>query len=220
VRRLPLWLALITILLALIVLPVGAQSYMWVTVNGVPSAPRVLFGAGTAAAPSSSFTLDPDTGLFNPFANYVGVAAAGSHVANFNTSGLEVALTGQMQWSNIAAGAAPELIMTRVATGVLNVSGPSSTPDFGINVSGSPTLSTCGDGALQTGSSNSSGRVVGTTQTACTLTFSATFGGNSADCLIENITANRGNVTAASSTAFTVSNLTAGDDFMYFCVGR
>lgn len=88
------------------------------------------------------------------------------------------------------------------------------------NFSGPPVASSCGDGALQTGSTNSSGRVVGTTQTACTLTFSNTFGGNAADCQIENITANRGNVTASSSTAFTVSNLTAGDDFMYWCTGR
>lgn len=84
-----------------------------------------------------------------------------------------------------------------------------------------PALTTCGDGAAQTGSNSTSGRVVGTTQTACTLTFTVALTGyNSADCVIENLTANRGNVTAASASAFTVSNLTAGDDFMYICAFR
>lgn len=83
-----------------------------------------------------------------------------------------------------------------------------------------PVVSACGDGALQTGSNDTVGRVIGTTQTACTITFGGSYGGNSADCVMENLTANRGNITAASSTAFTVSNLTAGDDFMYVCLGR
>lgn len=83
-----------------------------------------------------------------------------------------------------------------------------------------PVVSSCGDGALQTGSSDAVGRVVGTTQTACTVTFGGAYGANAADCVIANITANRGNVSAASTAAFTVSNLTAGDDFMYVCLGR
>jgi hypothetical protein len=83
-----------------------------------------------------------------------------------------------------------------------------------------PVVSVCGDGALQTGSNDTVGRVVGTTQTACTVTFGGAFGANAADCVIANITANRGNVSAASTAAFTVSNLTAGDDFIYLCAGR
>jgi hypothetical protein len=81
-------------------------------------------------------------------------------------------------------------------------------------------LSTCGTGTLATGSNDTVGRVTATGATACTVTFSASFGGNSADCAIENMTANRGNVSAASSTAFTVSNLTAADVFVYHCFGR
>lgn len=83
-----------------------------------------------------------------------------------------------------------------------------------------PVLSTCGTGTLATGSNDTVGRITATGATACTVTFSATFGGNSADCAIENMTANRGNVSAASSTAFTVSNLTANDVFVYHCLGR
>lgn len=128
---------------------------------------------------------------------------------------LGIAVVGVMAQVEVTRRAAGSLIGT-----LINISDVDGSPDFNIHVGGSPTLSSCGDGALATGSSNSSGRVDGTTQTACTLTFSSTFGGNAADCIIENITANRGNVTAASATAFTVSTLTAGDDFIYLCVGR
>jgi hypothetical protein len=124
----------------------------------------------------------------------------------------------------VLSGQAQHVVTTAskliTGTGLADVTDGDGAPVARLNVAGAPTLSTCGDGALQTGSSNTSGRVVGTTQTACTLTFSVSFGGNSADCFIENLTANRGNVTAASATAFTVSTLTAGDDFMYWCVGR
>lgn len=127
--------------------------------------------------------------------------------------------TGSYQFAT-GAGSTADLRLTRGGAGLLGITDADGTPALNLNVSGAPSLSTCGDGALATGSSNTSGRVVGTTQTACTLTFSSTFGGNSADCWISNLIANRGFVSAASSTAFTVSGLTAGDDFMYFCVGR
>lgn len=83
-----------------------------------------------------------------------------------------------------------------------------------------PTLSSCGTGTLATGSNDTVGRLTVVGATACTLTFSATFGGNSADCVIANMTANRGNVSAASATAITVSNLTDGDVVAYVCLGR
>lgn len=84
-----------------------------------------------------------------------------------------------------------------------------------------PTPSTCGDGVVSTGSNSTTGRVTSAaTMTACTLTFATTFGGNGADCVITNLVAARGFVSAASATAFTVSGLTAGDDFMYHCFGR
>lgn len=86
--------------------------------------------------------------------------------------------------------------------------------------SGTPAVSSCGDGALATGSTDSVGRVNATNATACTITFSNALGTNGASCIVENVTANRGNVSAVSTTAFTVSNLTAGDDFDYICMGR
>lgn len=85
---------------------------------------------------------------------------------------------------------------------------------------GTPAVSSCGDAALATGSRDSIGRVVGTTQTGCTLTFSAALGTNSADCIIQNITSEGQGVATATTTAMTVTLLAAGDDFMYICGGR
>lgn len=111
-------------------------------------------------------------------------------------------------------------ILTIAAVGQVNITDADGTPDFNLSVTGAPTPSTCGDGAVSTGSSNSAGRVVGTTQTACTLTFSTTLNGNDTACLVNNETAaGRGYVSAHSSTAFTVSGLTAGDDFSWHCFG-
>lgn len=122
-------------------------------------------------------------------------------------------LTGGLTLSSASA--------VTLSTGtVMTVTNTSLTPKLNFNLAGAPALGTCGDRALATGSSNTSGRVTGTTQTACTLTFSVAFPNNSTDCYFQNLIANRGFINAASTTAFTVTGLTAGDDFMYMCVGR
>jgi hypothetical protein len=174
------------------------------------------FSDGTAGAPSVTFGSDTNTGIFRAGADQLSVTLGGTERVLFSSD--VVLLKGSTP--ELAFGAGQDARIFRGAAGQFNLTDGDATPDLNLNVAGAPTLSTCGDGALATGSSNSSGRLTGTTQTACTLTFSASFGGNSADCFIENLTANRGNVTAASATAFTVSNLTAGDDFMYWCPGR
>jgi hypothetical protein len=91
---------------------------------------------------------------------------------------------------------------------------------FIIGGSNAPTLSACGTGTLATGSTDTSGRATLTGSATCTFTFGASFGANDVDCMISNITANRGNVSATSKTAFTISNATAGDVIAYFCAGR
>lgn len=177
----------------------------------------LLATAGSLSNPSYSFAGDPDTGFASELANVISVVSGGARTMLLQGGGT-LNLRGDS--GCLLMGTSDDLKYCRGAAGLHNFTDADGTPDLNFNTSGAPTPSSCGDGAVQTGSSNTSGRVVGTTQTACTLTFSTSFGGNSADCWIENLTANRGNVTAASSTAFTVSNLTAGDDFMYFCAGR
>lgn len=43
---------------------------------------------GSAGSPSLTFSLDPNTGMYRPGANQIGVAADGANVATFTTSGL------------------------------------------------------------------------------------------------------------------------------------
>lgn len=177
----------------------------------------VLMKDGTQAAPSIAFASQTDLGFYRTASNVVSFARGNNEIFRFNGSGFTLSTINLGLGNNVAA---PDSLVSAVAA-LFNFAPSGGTPDFNINVNGVPVLSSCNDGVLSTGSSNSSGRVTSaTTMVGCTLTFSVTFGGNSADCFIENLTANRGNVTAASSTAFTVANLTAGDDFMYACFGR
>lgn len=180
---------------------------------------------GSVSAPSFASKLDPDHGMFFVTSDSRTYLAANgiTGLAVSGTPSIEVRSDAIFRWSSnavVSSAATFDLTLSRGGAGLLNISDADATPDLNFNVNGSPTLSTCGDGAVATGSSNTSGRVNSTDATACTLTFSVSFGGNSADCWIANLTANRGFVSAASSTAMTVSSLTAGDDFMYFCVGR
>lgn len=191
----------------------------------------VYLADGTAALPSLTFASETDLGFSRGTSGTGGInitqasgvqarLADGSQAAH----GIIVSSGGHFGWNSGALSqngtATPDLLAFRGAAGILNITDANGTPDLNLNVSGTPTLGTCGDGALATGSSNTSGRVTSTDATACTVTFSASFGGNSADCVMANLIANRGFVSAASSTAFTVTGLTAGDDFMYWCAGR
>lgn len=83
-----------------------------------------------------------------------------------------------------------------------------------------PTLSTCGTSTLATGSNDSVGRITFTGTTACTVTFVGSFGVNAADVVMSNMTANRGFVSAATKTAFTLSSVTDGDVVVYHVMSR
>lgn len=180
--------------------------------TGVATGPIVVTN-GTAAAPSLTDSTRT-SGLYVRAAGAWAYATGTNPTVQFDSGGLKAN-------SVILDVTNQDIQINRLSAGQLNITDVDGTPDFNINVSGAPALSTCGDGALATGSSNTSGRVTSaTTMTACTLTFSVAYPANGADCVINNLVANRGNVTAASTTAFTVSNLTAGDDFMYHCFGR
>lgn len=184
--------------------------------GGVVNNP-LLLPAGSESAPSVTFASETTKGLYSSAAAQISLATGSTERVRFTPDAIF-----QLNDSGyFALGAATDVRLARGAAGLLNITDADSTPDLNFNLSGSPTLSTCGDGALATGSSNTSGRVTSaSTMTACTLTFSSSFGGNSTDCLMANLVANRGFVSAASATAMTVTGLTGGDDFMYLCVGR
>ena len=72
-----------------------ADSAQWVdaapfNVGIITTLQDVSFGAGTAAAPSLTFSNDADSGFFQAAGNQPGVSAAGSQVARFNPGGLTV----------------------------------------------------------------------------------------------------------------------------------
>lgn len=76
------------------------------TASGVSTTQPSLHANGTAAAPSYSFTSDPDSGLYRPAEDQVGVAVNGAEVLQVQSSG--VVVTGSAQ---VGAGsaAAPSL---------------------------------------------------------------------------------------------------------------
>lgn len=77
--------------------------------GAVNASTKLITAAGSAAAPSITFTSDLDTGLYRTGANGIGVAANGAQVARFETTGLTVASavvaqTGTFTGTGSAAG--------------------------------------------------------------------------------------------------------------------
>lgn len=211
-------------LVAIGLLGIGLRGQDYYKGQGGPIAGTVaVVGSAACANPITagySFTGDPDTGVVNPNPNELGFCIAATQGMALTSTAMIATNAFPFGWSATSGGNV-DVFMTRNSAGQVKINNIGSTAAVNFNLSGAPALSACNDGALATGSTNTSGRVTSaTTMTGCTLTFSTAFPNNSADCHIENLVANRGNVTAASTSAFTVANLTAGDDFMYFCVGR
>jgi hypothetical protein len=91
--------------------------------------------------------------------------------------------------------------------------------DFG---SGTPTLSSCGTSpSLDSGSNDMRGEiVVGTSATGCTLTFSAAKT-NTPFCIVASETSGLTSPGwTESTTAITITGVTAGDDYAYMCMGN
>jgi len=59
---------------------------------------------GTAASPSLHFTNDPDTGIYRPAANTLGISVSGTQVAYFDENGLTVPSAGVVAGGSIHAG--------------------------------------------------------------------------------------------------------------------
>jgi len=92
--------------------------------NGLPYFPGTtvfgtgLFADGTAAAPSVSFTNDPDTGLYRIGPNNIGVAANGAKVLDIATTGLGITGTATISSTTAGSSGAGALVVTGgLATG-------------------------------------------------------------------------------------------------------
>ena len=69
----------------------GSGNLAWATPGAVTT---VAAGAGSAAAPSLSFSGDTNTGIYNPGADQIGFSAGGSNVFTMSSSGLVSPTTG------------------------------------------------------------------------------------------------------------------------------
>ena len=85
-----------------------------------------------------------------------------------------------------------------------------------------PTVTSCGTGTVTTGSRNTAGEITATGATACTVTFGAPAWTNTPFCTVTlaNAPTTTPYISASSTTAITVSGLTAGDVFKFHCIGR
>jgi hypothetical protein len=64
---------------------------VFIDINGYYAAPSALaLGAGTAAAPSLTFSLDANTGLYSPAAGIIDVTASGANILTVNSGGISV----------------------------------------------------------------------------------------------------------------------------------
>jgi hypothetical protein len=110
---------------------------------------------GSAVAPSISFSLDTDTGLFRKGNNVIGVAAGGAEVGSFGSSGFVGNVTG-----NVSG----------------NVSGNAGTVTNGVYTTGNQTI-----GGTKAFSSPIAGSITGNAGTATALQTARTIGGVSFD---------------------------------------
>jgi hypothetical protein len=95
---------------------------------------------------------------------------------------------------------------------------------FGIQLNtgtAAPTVTSCGTGSVSANSRNTFGEITATGATACTVTFGSPAWTNAPFCVVtgDNALVTTPYVSARSTTAFTVSGLTAGDKFSYHCGG-
>lgn len=109
-------------------------------------------------------------------------------------------------------------VMVSTSNGQWQVTNAATTQGVELNIVGPPTLNSCAGATVVAGSRNSAGRVDTTTAT-CVLNFSQAFT-NAPLCTMNNLTANRGNISATTTTTITFSNLTAGDNVTWICMGR
>lgn len=112
--------------------------------------------------------------------------------------------------------------LTSTASGLTNV--VDSTSAFGAQFNSgtaAPTVTSCGTGTITAGSRNVAGRATATGATSCIVTFGSPAWTNTPFCTVtlNNAVTTVPYVSATTTTALTVAGLTAGDAFLYTCIG-
>lgn len=195
-----------------------------------PTYPQAI-PASTCAAPSLGMSGGATTGIAFTATPSILMCIAGTAVqtitatsADFYSAAVNLASTGVITISN--GGGLTWATRTKItsnADGLLNLISAGGTLGVQFNTgTAAPTVTSCGTGTVTTGSRNTSGEITATGATVCTVTFGAPAWTNTPFCTVTLGTAPTTAlyISASSTTAFTVSGLTAGNKFTYQCLGR
>ena len=141
-------------------------------------------------------------------------AAAYSGVA------VAVAFTATETWSGTANGTSIKLRTTKNTT--TTVADSFIVDGFGHFQFGSiaiTSLTTCGTGSVIGTATDSTGTVTATGATACTVNFGNNYA-SAPNCVVSDNTTAAALKVVPATGSFTVSGLTSGDTFTYFCPGK
>lgn len=163
----------------------GSQGAGWTFTGSVVSGSGGVWtlDPGTAAAPALTFTADPDTGFFRTSANVLGVAAGGSSVGTFSSTGFTGAVNGTVgavtpasgSFTTIAASGVTTLPVGAVGTPSLIFSGDTNTglywigaDSFGLAANGvvQATITTAGINGVIGGTTAAAGSFTTVTSTS------------------------------------------------------
>jgi hypothetical protein len=187
-----------------------------VPVSGLVPSGLLKFGSSlNGAATTFPMTLASGTGDLT-LTGSIGAAGSVTSQGLISTGSLRVNTTNLMFWFLRA-------VMASSADGLWGVSDYNEA--FGIQLNtgtAAPTVTSCGTGTVTAGSRNTTGQITATGATACTITFGAPAWTNAPFCTItmRNVPLTAAYISAESTTAFTVTGLTAADVFNYHCIGR
>lgn len=98
--------------------------------GSITSTAPFLAPDGTAAAPSYSFTSDPDTGLYGPFSGQLRISSAGVDRAVFSSDVFQLRHDHTLEWSGGNVAAASDLILARDGAGILALRDGSNVQEF------------------------------------------------------------------------------------------
>jgi hypothetical protein len=155
--------------------------------------------------------------------------AAATDAITFNSFGEITALSNINAVGDLRSGGARFIYFntreafSSTADGLLNITTNAGSLGVQLNTGATtPTVTSCGTGAVTAGSRNVAGQITATGATACTITFSSPAWTNAPFCTItmRNVPLTAAYISAESTTAFTVTGLTAADVFNYICIGR
>lgn len=144
------------------------------------------------------------------------IQAVGSVEASSGSVGsASLSSAGYVGWNSLS-------LFRSLTNGLIKATNNAVTIGIELNVgTAGSTVTTCGTGTITANSRNMAGGFTATGATACTVTFGTPAWTNTPFCVVtlRNAPTTTPYISAISTTAFTVSNLTANDVINYNCIG-